>query len=57
MGNFDKEIKTYKTSGKHVRKSALKDMKAVVAELLDQQALSKFQDHHTAIMQIASPVY
>jgi ribosome-associated toxin RatA of RatAB toxin-antitoxin module len=40
MENFDKEVKTYKTSGKHVRKSALKDMKLVVAELLDQQALS-----------------
>lgn len=41
MENFDKEVKTYKTSGKHVQQSVLKDMKAVVAELLDQKALSR----------------
>ena len=40
MSNFDNEVRMYKTSGKHVRKSTLKDMKAVVAELLDQNALS-----------------
>ena len=40
MSNFDNEVRMYKTSGKHVRKSTLKDMKAVVAELLNQNALS-----------------
>ena len=41
MSNFDNEVRMDKTSGKHVRKSTLKDMKAVVAELLNQNALSR----------------
>lgn len=41
MESFDNEVKTYKTSGKHVRKSTLNDMKTVVAELLHQKALTR----------------
>ena len=41
MGNFDKEVNMYETSGKHIGKSALKDMKTVVAELVDEHALSR----------------
>ncbi len=42
MDNFDREVNSYLTSGKHISKSSLRDMKTIVAELLDQRALTRF---------------
>ena len=41
MENYDTAVKLYKASGKHVAKSASKDLQMVIDELLHQQALIK----------------
>ena len=41
MENFDKSVKMYKSSGKHIRQSLNKNMQTIVNELLHHQALVK----------------
>ena len=58
MQNFDKGCAIFQRSGKHVASSALKDLKKVVSNLIQQRAMTELRclEENTVVILKCSPV-